>query len=75
MTKTWQYTVSGKAAGGDTWATSGTVHCEFSESFKASMRAAFEAVTDGRAEYGKPGQGGCKGPYSIKSVLIEELEQ
>ena len=75
MQKTWQFTINGKAATGETWATSGTVHCEFADSFKEAVKDTFLQLTHGRATYGQPGVAGCKGPYRIMYVLIEELQQ
>jgi hypothetical protein len=75
MNKVWQFTVSGKAATGETWGYSGTIDCEFKEIFTLAMQNTFRALTNGRATYGQPGVGGCKGPYRVMSVLIEELVQ
>ena len=75
MTKTWRFTINGKAASGETWCTSGTVYTEFADCFTAAVRDTFQQLTHGRATYGQPGVAGCKGPYRIMSVLIEELQQ
>lgn len=48
--------------------------CELYECFDLTMKDTFEQLTQGRAIYGQPGVG-CRGPYAIKRVLIEEQLQ
>ena len=33
-------------------------------------RELFIWLTNGQATYGKPGQGGCQGPYTIRQVTL-----
>jgi len=60
-----------------TWQTSGEVDIVERGNFPAvldeAMLATFKQLTEGRAVYGKPGVG-CRGPYTFKRVLIEEVE-
>jgi hypothetical protein len=39
--------------------------------FHAVMSEIFQQLTEGKAVYGQPGVG-CKGPYTIKKIVIEE---
>jgi hypothetical protein len=48
--------------------------CEFNDSFGYAMEETFRQLTNGRAVYGEPGVG-CRGPYGIRSLLIEEVAQ
>jgi hypothetical protein len=69
---TWE--VSGTAADGQTWTTSGSVATEREGEFFSVpgevMRLSFIELTDGRAVYGSPGLH-CRGPYSFTRLLIE----
>jgi len=39
-----------------------------------ALRKSFDALTEGRAEYGHPGKG-CHGPYSILTLVINRETQ
>jgi len=39
-----------------------------------AVAAAFEQLTQGRATFGKPGEGGCRGPYNITRFVLETIE-
>lgn len=69
------YTVEGKAADGQTWAVTGVVGVETRGEFhrvpEAALRDGFMKLTQGKAQYGSPGVG-CKGPYSINKLVVEE---
>jgi len=70
------YTINGTGADGETWTTNGWLDCEpgsFHLIFDKAMSQTFEKLTQGKAAYGHPGQGGCRGPYSVKKVVIEEV--
>lgn len=76
----YKYEVRGEGraiAGPNTWLVSGHVTTERQGDFALvpdqAMHAAFTALTEGRAVYGHPGAG-CRGPYRIKRLLIEEDE-
>jgi len=74
-TKTYRYTVEGTNGDASSYRTQGTFETpEFSKTFDMAMRASFLDLTQGRAEFGKPGQGGCRGPYKIRKIIIEEVE-
>lgn len=70
----YRYTVEGSAADGQTWMVSAPIATrtagEFATLPDTVMRASFQALTEGKAVYGKPGQG-CRGPYKITKFLIE----
>ena len=73
MVKNWKYEVTGNAAGGQSWNTSGTVESEAAEVWSRVLIQTFHALTHGKAIYGKPGLG-CKGPYDIKTVRVEQID-
>jgi hypothetical protein len=74
MTKVYRYKMEGSGAGGATFTTSGTINCEFNDAFHDAMVDSFDQLTKGRAVYGKPGAG-CRGPYDIHKVVIEQVRQ
>lgn len=74
MRKPYHFTVDGHGAEGTTFRASGTTLCEFARVFDEVMRDTFHQLTSGKAVYGSPGVG-CRGPYAIKRVLIEEQMQ
>lgn len=69
------YSVSGTAAGEQTWQIDGQVEGkpgDFPLVFEHAMRATFNGLTNGKAVFGKPGVG-CSGPYRITRLVIEAL--
>jgi hypothetical protein len=72
----YRFEVAGTAADEQTWSYAGTLVCERQGDFPLlpgrAMVAAFRALTDGRAIFGKPGVG-CNGPYTMTRMLIEAL--
>lgn len=70
--KCWGYLVSGSASDGQTWEVRGEVRSEFSDAWTTAMRDAFDRLTDGKAVFGYPGMGGCRGPYDVHRVVIEQ---
>lgn len=38
-----------------------------------ARRMSFEQLTGGHATFNKPGEGGCRGPYKIIKVLVEQV--
>jgi len=70
------YEVSGCAADDQTWTVRGTTTAnrgDFALVPNVAMRETFAQLTNGKAIYGKPGIG-CKGPYRINRLLIEEVQ-
>lgn len=71
------YVISGTGGHGSTWSTEGHVVVkdvdQFDEAVMDARRQSFMQLTQGKATYGKPGQGGCKGPYRITKFSIEEV--
>jgi hypothetical protein len=67
------YQVQGTSADGQNWTVIGVVHTtglgEFMDAPALAMRDAFMKLTDGRAQYGRPGVG-CRGPYEVTSLSI-----
>lgn len=74
MRKSFRFTIDGHGAEGATFQTSGTTLCELAHAFDIAMEVTFHQLTNGKAVYGSPGVG-CRGPYAIKRVLIEEVAQ
>ncbi len=73
--KTYRYSVVGTDARGVGFAIRGEVQSSepilSPEVFEAAARDCFLKLTSGKAEYGKPGVGGCRGPYNIARMTIE----
>jgi hypothetical protein len=74
MIKHYYVTIEGSAADGQTWTTKSEMHCEFHDTFGVGMADCFDQLTNGTAQYGKPGVG-CTGPYDIHKVTIERVKQ
>jgi hypothetical protein len=59
------------AEGRQTWKTEGVVEAAaMLAAPNEALKASFEKLTEGRAEYGKPGVG-CNGPYQITKMIFE----
>lgn len=74
MRKSYRFTISGHGAEGATFEATNSLLCEFADTFQEAMIDTFRQLTNGKAIYTSPGVG-CRGPYTIKRVLIEELMQ
>lgn len=74
MIKPYRYTVEGTAAAGQTWTTQGQVATEIHDVLHVAMMESFDQLTSGKAVYGQPGKG-CRGPYDIRRVTIEQVPQ
>lgn len=74
MRKSYRFTIDGHGVEGATFQTNGTTLCEFHDTFDVAMEETFHQLTHGKAVYGSPGVG-CRGPYTIKRVVIEEQPQ
>jgi len=72
---TYSYIVIVKDGAGQTHRIAGTVMTDegFVEATRLSMRQQYEKLTQGKAIYGKPGEGGCHGPYKILKLEIEPI--
>lgn len=74
----YRYTVEGLAADEQTWSVSAPIATKTAGDFAllpaVVMRASFQALTEGKAIFGKPGLG-CHGPYTITKFLIERDSQ
>lgn len=69
------YEVSGTAAGGQSWKTTGEIETEpgdFVLALTQVMKLSFQQLTQGKAVFGNPGVG-CRGPYSIKRYVLEAV--
>lgn len=73
MIKTYKFAVEGTAADGQTWSTEHEFDCDFSAVFVHGMRSSFLALTEGRAVFGRPGEG-CHGPYNVTKIVIEQVK-
>jgi hypothetical protein len=75
--RTYSYEINGTAANDQTWQTSGKVDDpdnNLNDVFDRAMRDSFMALTGGKAKFGNPGVG-CAGPYGIRRIVIEQVEQ
>jgi hypothetical protein len=72
----YSYEINGTAAEGLTWAQAGTVETELSDFHdipsKAVNHAFMQLFNDGAAGLNNPN---CKGPYVIRRMLIEWIEE
>jgi len=62
---------------GNPWVTQGTVYCQgpnFDAAVSQVQRESFEQLTQGKATYGQPGKGGCRGPYTITELHAEKAD-
>jgi hypothetical protein len=67
------YTVEGTGRGGAPWKVSGEVTTDtFWNAPHSVARESFTRLTEGKAEYGDLGT--CHGPYTIKHLDIQLLE-
>ena len=77
LTDLYRYTVSGTAAGGQTWEVVGTLDIRpgnFALALNKTMQFVFDRLTSGNAVFGKPGVG-CAGPYGITKFNLEKEMQ
>lgn len=68
------YTVDGNDANGSTFSVHGEVEGDSPVDrnlYWLAVSKAFEQLTQGRATFGRPGDGGCRGPYKIKRFVLE----
>jgi hypothetical protein len=75
----YKFTVGGIARGGQTWAVEGKVEGPdhgggFNAVVQDVMGQSFQAITEGRAVYGRPAET-CQGPYQITKLLVEKEDQ
>lgn len=75
MRKSYRFSINGHGAEGAPFEVRGSTLCEFPELWDEMMKDTFNQLTNGRAIYGAPGVAGCRGPYSIRRILIEEQPQ
>jgi len=69
----YRYTVSGTAAGGQTWEVVGTLQIKpsnFALGLDKTMQYTFDRLTSGNAVFGQPGVG-CSGPYNVTKFVLE----
>ena len=75
-TQEFSYTVVGTSASGDTWTCEGSIDAEpgdFYNVIHSAMRASFKQLTGGKAVFGNPGKGGCRGPYTITMFQLKRV--
>ena len=69
----WNYAITGTTGDGTTWHVQGSLQAhDLDAAIEKGRRHAFIALTEGKAEFGKPGQGTCQGPYKITRLLVEK---
>jgi hypothetical protein len=70
----YKYTIQGTAATGQIWRTTGYVSGnpgDFRDVCEQAQGMSFHQLTQGKAVYGHPGKGGCRGPYTITQFTVE----
>lgn len=70
---TFRYVATIEDGVGARYRVAGTVEThfvDFAEAANEALLSAYRRMTNGETTYGRPGEGGCKGPYK---VLILEL--
>lgn len=74
---TFRYFVQSTAAREQTFAVDGSVTVpaivDWNLLMRNVLRLSFEALTEGRAIYGKPGEG-CQGPFTITKIVLERTD-
>jgi hypothetical protein len=70
--KIYDFVLEGTGRDSTGWKCEGTVGCEsINVLMDTIMKETFMALTSGKSVYGDPGKG-CKGPYNILRVVIEQ---
>ena len=72
-----KYTVIGSAHVGGAYEVTGEIHADSPldpEAHNAACVDSFRKLTSGKAVFGKPGQGGCRGPYKVSKLVLEDAE-
>jgi hypothetical protein len=77
--KRFRYELGGTDGAGKAFSVSGHFDAGDEEvSFQATIteaqRHAYLNLTGGQTEYGKPGQGACRGPYKFERILVETVK-
>lgn len=72
--KHYEFSVKGMAANDTEFDVTGRVYCDFAQLFNVIMTRTFEDLTMGTAVFGKPGQGGCVGPYEVNEITVKRVE-
>lgn len=74
-----RYELSGTGEGGNAFSVSGEIEETHALGFAgapgAAMSDAYQKLTGGQTEYGKPGVGGCRGPYRFERILMETVKE
>lgn len=74
-----RYELTGIDGGGNAFTVVGELQegptlSSFAAAPGAAMSDAYLRMTGGKAEYGKPGQGGCRGPYNFQKLTVEVVD-
>jgi len=76
-TRTYRWNISGVDANLNAYHTSGVANHDTDrhllEVMAQALQESFEQLTEGRAQFGKPGVG-CKGPYTIIAMTFVSTE-
>lgn len=69
----YRYICHGRDGDGKEWNSSGLLSAPgFPEALEEAQKRTFMDLTQGLAVYGKPGEGGCNGPYRITGLHVHE---
>ncbi|HET9253864.1 MAG TPA: hypothetical protein VFO16_01520 [Pseudonocardiaceae bacterium] len=82
---TYKYSITGRGGDGSSWSVDDTLTTQQEGSFPSAvvsaiqasfekLQASFDKLTLGKVVYEHPGEGGCRGPYTITRMTIERME-
>lgn len=77
--KSFRYELGGTDGAGKAFAVAGDFvqgdeAVSFQQTITEAQRHAYLKLTDGKTEYGKPGEGACRGPYKFERILVEVVK-
>lgn len=74
-----RYKLEGKDGAGKDFSVLGEIEVGSALGFAgapgAALSDAYLKLTGGRTEYGKPGEDGCRGPYTFERLSVERVNE
>jgi hypothetical protein len=71
----YKFECTGSGGGGVTFSVSGEFESrDFLSALIEAPKHVYQKLTSGNTEYGKPGEGGCKGPYQMERIVVEVVK-
>jgi hypothetical protein len=72
--KKFSYEVEGKDGAGQAFKVAGEVEAPgLPDAVVEAQRQTYQGLTSGKTQYGQPGVGGCKGPYSMERIEVKVI--